>query len=280
MPFFTRISAAFNQNNTASDSGDVPLLNGGLKEYDAAFRKEAEASAAAFKKRNRLYQTWQFVTEDMKAEVHTGAMDRLRNLQNALEKLDRVAYDRPRPIMHRKIHRMFTQGALQRIFGAEYEAYLPELIEMFGDVPNPHIIVTLPRRHGKTVATAWWAAAFMWTQPNARLCAFSVAKRTTEMFALKVQQFLMMVGGDGLIFKEHNKETTSIINMYGDAGGVSIGKFYPSRQDIECVDRCLSVNCLFCSKSKYNSLFCGKVGNDDEKVSTNPVRTVALMTKK
>lgn len=251
MPSFLQNAAQFLGDGVSiEERPDVmPLLNGGLDYYHDMFKKYSDEEKTRVKKRNRVYQTWEFQTNEMKAELHTGPFDRLRNLQDALERLDRIAYDRPRPIMHRKIHKLFTQGALQRIFGNEFEAALPELIEMFGDMPNPHIITTVPRRHGKTVATAWWVAAFMWTQPHARMCNFSVAKRTTEMFGLKVQQFLMMLAGEGLIFKEHNKETISIVNMYGDAGGVSIGKFYPSRQDIECVDRrvvrllsvCLSV---------------------------------------
>ncbi len=97
------------------------------------------------------------------------------------------------------------------------------------DSIQSEVMVVTPRRWGKTMAVSLFLAAYLYTQPEADVCVYSIARRTSTMLVLKVYKMVVKLAGGTHVIKRSNQETLKIVNMYGS---ISVCNSYPAASKV------------------------------------------------
>ncbi|ELR11437.1 uncharacterized protein ACA1_121440 [Acanthamoeba castellanii str. Neff] len=149
---------------------------------------------------------------------------KLKDLRAALCKLDGLGFRRS---LHQiAFHEAFIAACIAQIYGKDFLRHLVRITQEngFSDLRS-EIGVVCPRRWGKTTAVSMFAAAFMWTQPDAEICIYSVARRASAMLLLKVLQMVKKLSGDDeSIIVTMNQEELRIKTING---GTAVCRSYP-----------------------------------------------------
>lgn len=132
----------------------------------------------------------------------------LEALYRTLRKLDQDT-DTPRSIQQKQFHDLFVAASIKNIykkkFVTEYSKIITDNPQFGGDL-NQNVIVTLPRRFGKTFGTAMFVAAYLMSISCAEIAIFSPSKRQSTMLLEKVDAFLNMLGGQGRIIAKNQEK--------------------------------------------------------------------------
>jgi hypothetical protein len=153
---------------------------------------------------------------------------RIRALRSALEQLDNMGF--MRSAHQRQFHEAFIAACLPQIYGNDLEKNLVRILrENSMDEIRCEIMVCCPRRWGKTMAVALYAAAYLWSQPDAEVLIYSIAKRTSSMLMAKIYGMIVKLGGGTHVIKIHNQEDLEIVNAYGQT---SVCHSYPAASKI------------------------------------------------
>lgn len=125
----------------------------------------------------------------------------LEALYKNLRKFDHEG-DTPRSIQQKQFHDLFVAASIKNIykkkFVTEYSNIMRDNPQFGGDL-NQNVIVTCPRRFGKTFGTAMFIAAYLMSISYAEVAVFSPSKRQSTMLLEKVNAFVQILGGQGRV---------------------------------------------------------------------------------
>ena len=125
----------------------------------------------------------------------------LETLYRNLRKYDQTE-DLPRSIQQKQFHDLFVAASIKNIykkkFVTEYANIMRENPQFGGDL-NQNVIVTCPRRFGKTFGTAMFIAAYLLSVSRAEVAVFSPSKRQSTMLLEKVESFIQVLQGESRI---------------------------------------------------------------------------------
>jgi hypothetical protein len=150
--------------------------------------KESAQNTHRFVKCIDLYQT------DEKQGI-TG-FDRLNMCRRALEALDRRGWERS---YHQRLFHDHFLRACARIFwktypAGEFDRCHEKILESNGwDSLRQEILVSTPRRFGKTISVSMFAAAMLYSAPRLEMSIYSTCKRISQKLLNNVHKFLNLI---------------------------------------------------------------------------------------
>ena len=160
--------------------------------------------------------------------THSNGDERLANLRQALKRLDTLGYMRSNH--QREFHEVFISACLPQLYGKDLDRCLIRILEENDlDSIQSEVMVVTPRRWGKTMAVSLFLAAYLYTQPEADVCVYSIARRTSTMLVLKVYKMVVALGGGTHVINRSNQETLKVVNMYGS---ISVCNSYPAASKV------------------------------------------------
>ncbi len=201
----------------------VPYLRDLETRYEEAFRRKKSSYES-------VPQIHEYYMESgrQKFLTHSNGDERLANLRQALNRLDTLGYMRSNH--QREFHEVFISACLPQLYGKDLDRCLIRILEENDlDSIQSEVMVVTPRRWGKTMAVSLFLAAYLYTQPEADVCVYSIARRTSTMLVLKVYKMVVALGGGTHVIKRSNQETLKVINMYGS---ISVCNSYPAASKV------------------------------------------------
>ena len=201
----------------------VPYLRDLESRHEEAFRRKKSSYES-------IPQIHEYYMESgrQKFLTHSNGDERLANLRQALKRLDTLGYMRSNH--QREFHEVFISACLPQLYGKDLDRCLIRILEENDlDSIQSEVMVVTPRRWGKTMAVSLFLAAYLYTQPDADVCVYSIARRTSTMLVLKVYKMVVKLAGGTHVIKRSNQETLKIINMYGS---ISVCNSYPAASKV------------------------------------------------
>ena len=203
----------------------LPYLRGLEARYDEEFRRKRPSY-------ENVPQIHEYYLESGRKRwlTHSTGDERLANLRQALKRLDTLGWMRSNH--QREFHEMFIAACLPQLYGKDLDRCLMRILEENDlDAIHSEVMVVCPRRWGKTVSVALFLAAYLYTQPDADVCVYSIARRTSTMLVLKVYKMVVALAGGTHIIRRSNQETLEVVNMYGSTSKCNS---YPAASKIRC----------------------------------------------
>lgn len=173
-----------------------------------------------------------YAAAEYERKVTTGD-EKLADLVEALDRLDEIGFKRSSA--QRQFHRYYISACLKKIYGKDLNRNLArilkehELEELRSDV-----IVSTPRRWGKTFSVALYVAAYLWSQPGCEVSIYSTGRRASRKILALIWKMVVALSGGESIIKEYNVENLVIC---GKRGGISKCFSYPSKVQIDAEGR-------------------------------------------
>lgn len=133
---------------------------------------------------------------DTVAETRTTGFERLDLCRKALEALDRRGWERS---FHQRLFHDNFLRACAKIFwktaeDGEFQRCHEKILESNGwDSLRQEVLVTTPRRFGKTISVSMFAAAMLYSAPKLELSIYSTCKRISQKLLLNVSKFLSLI---------------------------------------------------------------------------------------
>ena len=208
---------------TAKIHSFVPYLRDLEARFEEAFRRKKSSYES-------VPQIHEYYTESGRQKYlrHSNGDERLANLRQALKRLDTLGY--MRSAHQREFHEVFISACLPQLYGKDLDRCLIRILEENDlDSIQSEVMVVTPRRWGKTMAVSLFLAAYLYTQPDADVCVYSIARRTSTMLVLKVYKMVVKLAGGTHVIKRSNQEKLEVVNMYG---GRSVCNSYPAASKV------------------------------------------------
>lgn len=121
-----------------------------------------------------------------------------------------------------KIHKAFLEACLPKIYQGSWDENKPRILREFMIKKlMQEVLVVMPRRRGKTFATAMMAAALILTVPSCSVAVFSTGERTARMLMNVVRDMIERAFNRGIVSREDfqidtdNKESLVFIGPDG-----------------------------------------------------------------
>ena len=114
-------------------------------------------------------------------------IDRINSILNYL---DTQGY--PRTSTQRDVfHKSFIGACLSLIYGKKLNENLPRIMNKYGykRIQND-VLISTPRRHGKTHAVALFVAAIMIAIPGIHVCIYSTGRRASKMILNLIKEIV------------------------------------------------------------------------------------------
>ena len=131
--------------------------------------------------------------------VGMSAFDRIQECRRGLEALDRQGWKRS---FHQKeFHEEFLRACARIFYKTEpagaFQRDHRKLLQVFKwNNLSQEILISTPRRFGKTISVSLFAAAILFSAPRVELSIYSTCKRISQKLLRNVKKFL------GLIYQE------------------------------------------------------------------------------
>ena len=210
---------AFNALLGIADLGDgeEPGMRKAV-DYTAYFMEaleELERKYEAVEARgSEMHTKTEYAAMDGMAAHHKSGDEVIDDLERCFGFMDDNGFRRSK--QQRAICDIFIRGCLRHIYKEELRTDLIRVFRKFRIRRiNNMVMVTMPRRCGKTTITSIFVAAYLLCVPNAKVVVYSISRRTSSMLSAKVLQFLTMMQPDGWHPKIHNQEHIAFVNNAG-----------------------------------------------------------------
>lgn len=175
-----------------------------------------------FKRRDELYKKNLNINSD---EKESAGEKRLKLLIHYLEILDNKGYKRSQHQLG--FHKAFIGACLKKILKDDYNSDLEKIIQKY-DIENTtnDIIITTPRRFGKTISVALFVAAYLLSQPQQEVSIYSTGRRASSKLLQKIRDFVILMSGsnDTIMFFRGEE----ILQIKGPDGKPCVCGSYPS----------------------------------------------------
>lgn len=150
-------------------------------------------------------------------DIKSGPMNGIKRIQlcrNALDALDRRGWDRS--FHQRMFHEEYLKSCARIFFKRDgpgaFAINHNRVLELNGwDSTPQEILVSTPRRFGKTISVSMFAAAMVFAAPNMELSIYSTCKRISQKLLRNIVKFL------DLIYMELNVPSYKIVRMNSEA---------------------------------------------------------------
>ena len=179
-----------------------------------------------------------FLSSQTSADVNGPRIDgfgRMAKCRTALECMDRRGWDRS--YFQRKFHESFMQATARSFwkndgdgqFARDHQA----ILQMNGwDDLAQEVLISTPRRFGKTISVSMFAAALMFSAASVELSIYSTCKRISQKLLRNVRKFINIVFEDlGMQPFKVIRENQEEVVLQGPEGihDVRVVNSYPSR---------------------------------------------------
>lgn len=115
----------------------------------------------------------------------------VRSVRRALEAIDGFMH---RTVDQVKIHEMALLSLAEFIYGSAFDTHQAEILEFFGATcPSQGIIVTAPRRFGKTICLAMLNAALLYACPGIEIYCVANSEDATHALRKLTKRYLVEV---------------------------------------------------------------------------------------
>lgn len=158
--------------------------------YHAIKLAEQEKNVRKFTRTIDLY------TKASEQKQAMTGFDRMNMCRKALEAIDRRGWERS---YHQRLFHDHFLRACARIFwktqkAGEFDRCHEKILEMNGwDSLRQEILVSTPRRFGKTISVSMFAAAMLYAAPKLELSIYSTCKRISQKLLQNVGKFLQLI---------------------------------------------------------------------------------------
>jgi len=163
--------------------------------YDSIENAKKQHSAAQSISRNAL-QKFMFQSDEVKSG---NGFTRIQRCREGLESIDRQGFTRS---FHQRLFHDHFIRACARIFWkteppGTFARHHQRILESNGwDHLSQEILVSTPRRFGKTFAVSMFAAAMLYSTPSLELSIYSTCKRISQKLMRNVTKFLSLIYKD------------------------------------------------------------------------------------
>jgi hypothetical protein len=201
-----------------------------------------------------IKESWEYYLPDkqklgqVQIEEESEGEKRLKALLKNLEILDGKGFKRARHQVkfhkafignnnnlytHRIIINFYEIGAsLKKILKEDINNNLTRIIEKYNLNPEltNDVIITTPRRFGKTYSVALFVAAYLLSQPNCEVSIYSTGRRASQKLLVLIKKLVIILAGtEDVIIEFSHKET---LTVRGPGGQPSVCNSYPSKVEI------------------------------------------------
>jgi hypothetical protein len=152
----------------------APLLDGYFQSYDRVTREKEAEKRRRGTRRTALENCLSFT-----AKSECNGFQRIRRCRQALEALDRRGWQRSfhQRMFHdnfiRACARIFWKREKHGVFAKDHQ----KILEVHGwDHLSQEVLVSTPRRFGKTISVSMFAAAMLYSCPNLEMSIYSTCK--------------------------------------------------------------------------------------------------------
>jgi hypothetical protein len=213
--------------------------------YDAMQAEAAELAALRARPRNPVQAFMQRSTGG--ARGGKDGFVRMQECRQALEALDGRGWQRS--FHQRMFHDNFIRSCSRVFFktepaGAFARAHQAVLDLNGWDNLSQEILISTPRRFGKTISVSMFAAALIYSAKAVELSIYSTCKRISQKLLRNVQKFLRLIfeATGQAPFKEIRSNMEEVV-LQGPEGAsdVRIVNSYPSKVACVCVCVCVCV---------------------------------------
>lgn len=134
--------------------------------------------------------------EILSSNVKCDGFSRLKSLRRALVALDRGGWERS--FHQRLFHESFINAIVRILFKTDPPGYFsqsyPRLLELNGwTCINQEILVSTPRRFGKTISVCLFVASLLYSCPNIEISIYSTCKRISQKLLRNCMRFLDII---------------------------------------------------------------------------------------
>lgn len=171
----------------------------------------------------------------VKSDNTIDGFSRLNNLRQALRVLDSSGWERS---FHQKIfHENFLNAIVKILFKKDppgsFERAYPRLLELNNwQNINQEILISTPRRFGKTISVCLFVAALLYAAPSIEISIYSTCKRISCKLLKNCTKFLSMIS-TGMKQPEmpYIKQSVDEVELQGPEGRYDTRKLnsYPSK---------------------------------------------------
>lgn len=177
-------------------------------------------------------------------ERHMGSFQTIENMngikriqlcRQGLEALDRRGWDRSfhQRMFHEEYLKSCTRVFFKRDGHGAFSRAHSRVLEVNGwDSTPQEILVSTPRRFGKTISVSMFAAAMIFSCPNMELSIYSTCKRISQKLLRNIVKFLELIFLELNIipykFLRINQEEVHVAGNEGQ-GDVRVINSYPSK---------------------------------------------------
>jgi hypothetical protein len=231
--------------------GVLPLCTWSAEIASKDWKKNIERT----KKDSLISQRWQYYAEKSNNKQQTTGDIRLKSLVNALNRLDTLGFKRSKGQM--MFHKAYIGACLKKIYGQDLYKNLARLLREYDlDELRSDVILTTPRRHGKTISVALFVAAYMYTQPDCEISIYSTGRRASKKLLAQIWKMVILLAGTQEIVRVYNQEALEIAGTgqfnskcFSYPSNVQIGIYYKKWDNSDILLFHLSIT-LFFSEQK------------------------------
>ena len=167
------------------------LLTDYFENYDRVTRMEMEEER---KRRVRRTALENYLSMTAKT-THTG-FHRMQRCRQGLEAIDRRGWQRS--FHQRMFHDNFIRACARIFWKREPHGTFAKdhqrILEVNGwDHLSQEVLVSTPRRFGKTISVSMFAAAMLYSCPNLEMSIYSTCKRISQKLLRNIQKFLELI---------------------------------------------------------------------------------------
>ena len=215
--------------------------------------KNSNLSASTLKFITKKYGSIDAFYRGKGADTNNETIDgfaRIKNLRRALSALDAGGWERS---YHQRVfHENFLNAVVKCLFKTDppgtFERAYPRLLESQNWTSiNQEILISTPRRFGKTISVCLFCAALLFACPRLEISIYSTCKRISSKLLRNCTKFLSIIH-DVLKLPEfpYIKQTTDEVEIQGPEGKYDTRKLnsYPSKESIVACDCSCPVLCF------------------------------------
>lgn len=204
------------------------VVNGRLGELRAHMKKyETKVLADRERDRTVIRRCDEFIPEVQRIN-RVGGREREESFWKVFNYVASKSQERPMPAMHRRIVRDFLVACLPKMYGADLERYLPDILRRYKiDHINARCLVSMPRRHGKTETSCAFLASLALAMA-VEVNVYSTGLETSKLLTAKVEWYLAFAAGPHLEWGKHNMHMVEVRPLESDKDKYSIIRSYSS----------------------------------------------------
>jgi hypothetical protein len=147
--------------------------------------------------------------------VKRSGKQKLTDLIDALNKLDTLGFKRSNG--QRLFHKAYIGACLKKIYGKDLYRDLAQLLREYElDELRTDVIVTTPRRFGKTFGTALFVDGFLCTQGGMEVAIYSTGRRASRKMLALIYKLVVALMGTESCIQSFNEEKLTVKGFTGE----------------------------------------------------------------